>query len=200
MTFAVLTALLGHLYFLAFVNGMACFWGFVTWLTYGWIYTPLKRRTAFNTVVGAVSGATPILIGWSSTEMPLSTRAWALFLILFLWQFPHFMAIAWLYRQEYAKVGIRMLTVVDPTGTRAGVQAVVTALALLPVSFIPALYVAPPGASLYVSLAFVLGVGQLVFAILFFAVRSLTTARWLLRASLVYLPALLVLLMLLPWV
>ncbi len=199
LAFAGVTALAGHAYFLWNVNLQAAGWGFATWLIYGWIYTPLKRLTALNTVVGAISGATPILIGWTATEVPLSARAWALFWILFLWQFPHFMAIAWLYRKEYAAVGIRMLTVVDPSGMRAGIQAVTTALALLPVSFVPALYVAPPGASLYVSLAFVLGVGQLVFAFLFFAVRSRTTARWLLRASLVYLPALLVLLMLLPW-
>jgi protoheme IX farnesyltransferase len=197
--FALIAIVVGLGQFLWFVNVTAAAWAFATWLIYGWIYTPLKRRSAFNTVVGAVSGATPILIGWTAMGVPLDMRALALTMILFLWQFPHFMAIAWLYRQQYADVGIRMLTVVDPTGTRAAIQAVAAALALLPVSFVPALYVAAPGASLFVVLAFLLGVGQLIFAILFFAVRSRSTAAWLLKASLIYLPLLLVLLMLLPW-
>lgn len=199
MTFAIVTALLGHAYLYFFVNSVAAAWGFATWAIYGWIYTPMKRRSALNTAVGAVSGATPILIGWSATGTPLDLRATGLFLILFLWQFPHFMAIAWMYRDEYARAGIRMLTVVDPTGTQAGLQAVFAALALLPISFVPALYVSPPGASLYVALAFLLGAAQLACAVLFFAVRSRNSARWLLRASLIYLPMLVVLLMLLPW-
>ncbi|MFM2097139.1 MAG: Protoheme farnesyltransferase [Planctomycetota bacterium] len=199
MIFAIGTGILGHAYLFFFVNSMAAAWGFATWMIYGWIYTPLKRRSALNTAIGAISGATPILIGWSATGTALDLRALGLFLVLFLWQFPHFMAIAWMYREEYARAGIRMLTVVDPSGTQAGLHAVFAALALLPVSFIPALYVSPPGASLYVALAFLLGAAQLACAVLFFAVRSRNTARWLLRASLIYLPALVVLLMLLPW-
>ena len=102
-------------------------------------YTPLKTRSPLNTAVGAVSGALPILIGWTATGAALDMRALALVAVMFLWQFPHFMAIAWLYRDDYARAGQRMLTVVDPTGLRAGAQAVVGALALMPVSLVPAL-------------------------------------------------------------
>ena len=88
--------------------------GLLTWVLYVWIYTPLKSRTPVNTAVGAVAGAMPVLMGWSAVA-PLDLTAFALFLIVFLWQFPHFMAIAWIYRHDYAKAGLKMLTVVDPT-------------------------------------------------------------------------------------
>ena len=94
------------------------------------VYTPLKTRSPLNTAVGAVSGALPILIGWTATGAAIDMRALAVVGVMFLWQFPHFMAIAWLYRDDYARGGQRMLTVVDPTGLRAGAQAVVGALAL----------------------------------------------------------------------
>ena len=103
------------------------------------IYTPLKTRTPLNTAVGAVSGALPILIGWTATGTAIDMRCWALVAVMFLWQFPHFMAIAWLYREDYARGGQRMLTVVDPTGLRAAGQAIVAAMALVPVSLVPAL-------------------------------------------------------------
>jgi protoheme IX farnesyltransferase len=119
-----------------------------------------------------------------------------LFLAVFLWQSPHFMAIAWIYRRQYGRAGLKMLTVVDPSGRKAGVQSVLAALALLPVSYFPA--VDSPTASLYLVGVFLLGAGQLGCAIAFLAKRDQVTARWLLRASLVYLPSFLILLMLLP--
>jgi len=171
-------------------------WAAITWVIYvGW-YTPLKRVTAWNTAVGAVAGALPVLIGWSAVQGRLDVRAAALLLILFLWQFPHFMAIAWIYRRDYARAGLRMATVVDPSGRRAGVQAVLGALALLPVSFVPALSVPQPAA--YLCLALLLGAAQLACAVVFLLRRDDGSARRLLRASLVYLPCLLMLLTWLP--
>lgn len=198
LAFATFTIISGLAYLTYAVNLVTAFLGLLTWAIYVWIYTPLKSRTALNTAVGAVAGALPVLMGWSAGGAALDKRAWALFLILFLWQFPHFMAIAWIYRRQYARGGLKMLTVVDPTGRRAGMQAVLAALALLPVSFVPALFA--PGISWYVALAFLLGAGQLACAVAFYARLDEISARRLLRASLVYLPLLLGLLLLVPWI
>lgn len=196
--FAAVTICAGLAYLALAVNFITALLGLLTWTIYVWVYTPLKTRTALNTAVGAIAGALPVLMGWSAGGAALDKRAWALFLILFLWQFPHFMAIAWIYRRQYARGGLKMLSVVDPTGRRAGLQAVLAALALLPVSFVPALFA--PGVSWYVALAFVLGAGQLACAVLFCARLDEASARRLLRASLVYLPLLLGLLLLVPWI
>ena len=149
-----------------------------------------------NTFVGAFAGAMPVMIGWSSMNGHLDVRAAGLFFVVFLWQYPHFMAIAWLYRKQYATAKIRMITVVDSSGRKAGVQAILGATALLPVSFIPAVMF--PSATLYLSLAFVLGVVQWVFAWLFFLRRDEIAARRLLRVSIIYLPVLLGSMTLLP--
>ena len=159
----------------------------------------MKQRTWLNTVVGASGRSITYFDGVvGSGRCTLDMRAASMFFILFLWQFPHFMAIAWLYRHQYERAGFKMLTVVDPSGERAGVQAVLAALALLPVSFIPGFFAPPPGGSLYVTFAFLLGVGQLICAVIFLATRTEASARILLRASLIYLPALWVLLMFVP--
>jgi protoheme IX farnesyltransferase len=197
VSFAIVSIGGGLLYLALVVNFQTALLGLLTWFLYVWVYTPLKSRTAANTVVGAIAGALPILMGWSAEGAVLDFRAWALFFTVFLWQFPHFMAIAWIYRRQYERGGLKMLTVVDPSGRQAGLHAVAAALALLPVSFVPALFV--PGISWYVALAFVLGAGQLASAVAFCARLDEVSARRLLRASLVYLPALLALLMLVPW-
>jgi protoheme IX farnesyltransferase len=158
-----------------------------TWLVYVLAYTPLKTRSPLNTAVGAVSGALPILIGWTATGTPIDVRALALLGVMFLWQFPHFMAIAWLYRHEYARAGQRMLTVVDPAGLRAGAQALVGALALLPVSLVPAMSPDSGSPIIYCGWTLVLGGLQVAAALLFLFKRDDRTARRLLRASLVYL-------------
>jgi len=183
-----------------FVNLAAAGWGLLTWATYVLVYTPLKTRTAGNTAVGAVAGALPLFIGWSAVGVPLDYRAWGLWLILFLWQFPHFMAIAWLYRFDYAKGGFQMLTTVDPSGRRAGVQAVLAAAVLVPVSLVPALGLPNSAAVGYMLAACLLGLGQLVLAVWFLGTRNEVSARWLLRGSLIYLPAVMLLLAILPWV
>jgi protoheme IX farnesyltransferase len=159
----------------------------LTWGLYVWIYTPLKTRTPLNTVVGAVAGALPVLMGWTAVGAPLDLRAWSMFMIVFLWQFPHFMAIAWVYRREYAAAGLKMLSVVDASGHRAAAQAVITALVLIPVSLIPCLL--HPAAEWYFVWAVAAGAGQLACAIGFMVQLNDASARRLLLASLVYLPA-----------
>jgi protoheme IX farnesyltransferase len=158
-----------------------------TWLIYVLAYTPLKTRSPLNTAVGAVSGALPILIGWTAAGAAIDIRAVALVAVMFLWQFPHFMAIAWLYRADYARAGQRMLTVVDPTGVRAGAQAVIGALVLIPVSLVPALSPQAGSPAIYCGWAVLLGAAQLTAATLFLLHRDDRSARRLLRASLAYL-------------
>lgn len=171
------------------VNWTTALLGIASWITYVVIYTPLKQRSSANTAVGAVAGAIPILMGWTATGAPLSLTAWTLAGVLFLWQFPHFMAIAWLYRSEYAKAGHQMLTVVDPTGARPGAQAILGAALLIPVSMIPATLPTSGSPILYSLWAIALGGTQLAIATRFAIRRDDASARWLLRASLVYLPA-----------
>ncbi len=160
-----------------------------TWLVYVLAYTPLKTRSPLNTAVGAVSGALPILIGWTAAGAAIDVRALALMGVMFLWQFPHFMAIAWLHRADYARARQQMLTVVDPTGLRAGAQALVAALLLVPVSLVPALSPQAGSAAVYCLWAMLLGAGQVAAATLFLINRDDASARRLLRASLVYLPS-----------
>ena len=198
--FSLATLAGGALYLAVFVN-LACLgWALLTWAIYVVVYTPLKTQATVNTAVGAVAGALPVLIGWTATGEALDRRAVALALVLFLWQFPHFMAIAWLYRADYARAGHKMLTTVEPTGRRAGRQAVLAALALVPVSIVPVLAAPSLGGVLFTLCAIVLGMGQLAFAVFFLRQATDVSARLLLRASLVYLPTLLVTLMLVPWV
>jgi protoheme IX farnesyltransferase len=200
LTFAALTIVVGELYLAVAVNLQAAVWGMLTWAIYVWLYTPLKTRTPLNTAVGAVAGALPVMIGWSAASAPYNLRAASLFLVVFLWQFPHFMAIAWMYRKQYGQAGMRMLSVVDPTGRRAGVQAVCGALALLPVSLLPGVFTPGLGASVYLVTAFVLGIIQLAFAVAFWSSMTDAAARRLLRVSLVYLPTLLMLVLVVLWV
>jgi protoheme IX farnesyltransferase len=194
--FGGVTMTLGMFELVWAVNVSTALLGLTTWVVYVWIYTPLKTRTVSNTAVGAVAGALPVLMGWTAVAAPLDLRAWSMFLIVFLWQFPHFMAIAWIYRRDYGAAGLKMLPVVDQSGFRAGTQAIVAALGLLPVSLVPAL--SRPAAELYFTWAVLLGVGQLACAVSFLVQLNDTSARRLLWASLVYLPAIMALLLLGP--
>src|SRR5262245_36097245 len=150
------------------------------------VYTPMKRRSAFATLVGAVPGALPPLIGWTAARGTVSIGGAVLFAIVFLWQIPHFMAISWLYRDDYGKAGFPMLPVVEPDGRRTGRQAVMYAAALLPVSLMPGL-IGLTGA-LYVALAAILGLALFVLAVAFARRRTDAAARTLFFASIVYLP------------
>ncbi len=202
ITFAIVTIVAGEAYLALLVNIEAALWGLLTWAIYVWLYTPLKTRTPLNTAIGAISGALPVFIGWAAAGSVGNDylRASSLFMIVFLWQFPHFMAIAWMYRKQYGKAGMQMLSVVDPTGRRVGVQAVCGALALLPVSLLPGLFTPGFGGSVYLMAAFLLGVMQLAFAIAFCTSLSDLAARRLLKASLVYLPTVLMLALIVLWV
>ncbi len=185
--FGLVTLSAGAVELLVWVHPLTAAAAIATWLVYVTIYTPLKSRTPLNTAVGAVSGALPILIGWTATGAAVDMRCWALVAVMFLWQFPHFMAIAWLYREDYARGGQQMLTVVDATGLRAAGQAIVAALALVPVSLVPALSPATGSPFVYLFWTLLLGLGQAAAAAWFLLRRDDVSARWLLRASLVYL-------------
>lgn len=187
--FGTVVALIGVAYLGFLVNLLSAVLGALTWLIYVCVYTPLKSRSSANTPVGAVSGALPILMGWAAVDGHLNLSAATLFLIVFLWQFPHVMAIAWIYRRQYAAAGMKMLPVVDPSGVRAGVQAVLAALALVPVSFMPTMigFAGP----MYFIWALSLSLGQLFCAVAFLWCRNDQTARALFRVTLIYLPALL---------
>lgn len=167
-----------------------------TLLLYVLVYTPLKPRTTLNTAVGAIPGALPPVIGWAGATGTVGIEAFALFLIVFLWQFPHFLAIAWLYREDYARGGMRMLPGVDPDGALTGRQAATYALALIPAALLPA--VIGLAGSLYFAGSLALGIYYLDSSIRFWAGVSDPSARRLLRASFLYLPALLLLLVLNP--
>jgi protoheme IX farnesyltransferase len=200
VAFSLVGLVAGILQLTLFVNLACAAWAGLTWAVYVMAYTPLKPISTVNTAIGAVAGALPVLIGWTAVGGELDGRALALFLMLFLWQFPHFMAIAWLYRRDYEEAGHQMLTVVEPTGRRAGWQAVVAALVLVPVSVVPVLAAPGLGSVLYVAGAVLLGAGQIAFAALFWRQATELRAKLLLKASLVYLPTLLVTLMLAPWI
>lgn len=179
----------GLLWLIQEVNVTTAVLGAASWILYVVVYTPLKSRTPLNTTVGAVAGALPILMGWTATGAPLNLKAMSLAGVLFLWQFPHFMAIAWLYRREYARAGHQMLTVVDPTGLRSGAQAVVGSLALLPVSLVPAISPTSGSPFFYSFWALALGGAMLTLSIQYALRRDDQSARRLLRGSLLYLPA-----------
>ncbi|MCE9603974.1 MAG: heme o synthase [Planctomycetia bacterium] len=179
------------------VNAQTALFGFLTWFLYVVVYTPMKRSTPLNTVVGAVAGAMPVLMGCAANEGRFTLSVAALAMIVFLWQFPHFMAISWIYKDQYARAGLQMLSVVDPSGRRCGAQAVVTALILIPVSLLPA--VIDSAGSLYFAWALALGLAQLGCAVWFMLCLDERSARVLLRASLIYLPSLLLMLILGPF-
>jgi heme o synthase len=150
------------------------------------VYTPLKRRSPIATLVGAVPGALPPLIGWAASRGEISLGGLALFLIVFLWQIPHFMAIAWMYRDDYRLAGFPMLPVIDPDGRRTGRQAIVYAAALLPAGVLPTLAGVSGNASAVIATA--LGAGLLAAALRFAATRTDLAARRLFFGSLLYLP------------
>ena len=199
LVFAAATLLAGGIWLALLAGWQAAFWGLLTWCLYVLVYTPLKTRTTANTAIGAVAGALPVFIGWSAAGGEIDVRGAALFLILLLWQFPHFMAIAWLYRHDYARGGYLMLPVVDPSGRRAGVQAVLAAAALVPIAALPVLNAPTWLAAVYLVAVTVLGLLQLAVAFWFLLSTSDRSARCLLRMSLVYMPLLLVLLIAIPF-
>jgi len=184
-------AVAGLCYLALAVNPLTSFLGGCSLVTYVFVYTPLKRVTWLNTVLGAIPGGLPPLMGWTAARGHLSTDAWALFGILALWQLPHFMAIAWMYRDEYARAGFKMLPSIDPDGHRTGRQAVSHTLGLLPVSLTPFLFKLT--GPIYLAGALMLGFAFLWYAIQFSRHLTVLRARKLFFFSIIYLPLLLVL-------
>jgi heme o synthase len=170
------------------VTMLAATLAFVTLAVYLGVYTPMKRRTPLATLVGAVPGALPPLIGWSASHGDIAGGGAALFAIVFLWQIPHFMAIAWLFRDDYGQAALPMLPVLEPDGRRTGRTAVVYAAALIPVSQLPWL-IGMTGLS-YAAVAAAMGLCFLWLAVRFATVRSNAAARSLFLGSIVYLPVL----------
>jgi protoheme IX farnesyltransferase len=171
-----------------FVNPLSMAVALVTFLAYVAWYTPSKLRTSLSTVIGAVPGALPPMIGWAGATGTLSLEAWLLFAIVFLWQMPHFLAIAWLYREDYARAGFPMLPVVEPDGASTARQASAYTAALLPVSLMPTLIGLTTGA--YFAGALALGGAMLALTLRFARARTGGNARWLFIGSIVYLPLL----------
>ena len=166
----------------------------VTLVTYAWVYTPLKTRTSFATVIGAVPGALPPMIGWAAATGTMSREAWILFAIVFFWQLPHFLAIAWMYREDYARAGVPLLPVLEPDGRSTALQIVLYTSALVPVSLLPT--VVGLGGDVYFGAGLLLGIAFLAASLVFARQRTRTNARALFLASIVYLPVLWMLLVL----
>lgn len=191
--FAAALSVAGVLQLAFGANWLAAGIALATILSYALIYTPLKRVTSLATVVGAVPGALPPVIGWAAARGNVSIEAWTLFAIVFFWQMPHVLAISWLYRDDYARGGIRVLPVEEPDGRSTAFQMVNYAAALVPVSLMPSA-VGLTG-RVYFAGALVLGLACLVLAVRFARQRTNERARVLFYASLVYLPILWVLML-----
>ena len=192
LLFALVTGAGGVVWLAAFVNAATAVLAGATLGLYAAVYTPLKRRSSLSTAIGAVPGALPPVLGWVAAGGRLDVGAFSLFALLFLWQFPHFLAIAWIYREEYARAGLKMLPASGGTPKVVGLMAVAYALALVPLSLFPA--ACGLAGTAYQAVALLLSLGYLAAAVRFAAFESLRTARGLLWASLVYLPTLLVML------
>ena len=184
--FGLALSVAGLVLLAARANWLSAALALATLVIYLAVYTPMKLRTSAATLVGAIPGALPALIGWTASHGSVAYGGATLFAIVFLWQIPHFMAIAWLYRDDYGKAGFPMLAVIEPEGRRAGRQAVWYAVALVPVSVLPAFIgIAGP---IYFASALVLGLALLVLAVRFSATRSEAAARALFFGSITYLP------------
>jgi heme o synthase len=184
----------GVVYLSILSNVLAAALTLSTTVLYLGVYTPLKKVTPLATFIGAFPGAIPPLIGWAAARGSLSLGAWILFAILFLWQFPHFLAIAWMYREDYARAGIKMLPVVEPSGDRTFRQILVTAAILVPISLLPSV-IGITGIGYFFG-ATVLGMALL--QVCFWAERSRTNirAKWLMHATVIHIPVLLALMIL----
>jgi protoheme IX farnesyltransferase len=186
LVFAAAFSIAGCVVLWAGANLLSAAVALATLIIYALIYTPLKRRTSLATVVGAIPGALPPVIGWAAARDSLSQGAWVLFGIVFLWQLPHFLAIAWMYRDDYARAGFPMLPVIEPDGRSTARQAVVYSAALLPFSLAPTL-IGMAGA-LYFAGALALTLAFLGVATRFGITRNVADARRLFFASILYLP------------
>jgi protoheme IX farnesyltransferase len=188
LAFAIVISMIGFTELFLGVNALTGWLGLFTLLSYLFIYTPLKQRSPHSTTIGAIPGAMPPLIGFAAASGTLTWDAWILFAILFLWQFPHFYAIAWMYREDYERAGIRMLPVVEPDGESTARRMLICSLVLIPTSLLPK-FLAMTGnlylvGAIAVGLLFLYASAQVVFD------RTRQQARRVLLASVIYLPVL----------
>lgn len=182
--FGVLFSVAGVAYLSCFVNRLTGFVAFLIPATYVFAYTPLKRKTPLNTFVGAIPGALPVLLGWTAGGLSLNKEAMVLFLILFIWQIPHFLAIAWVYKEDYLKGGFKMFSGDDPDGRITGWQILVTSLILFAVSLLP-VFTGIAGLT-YLFMAIFFGVNLCGLALVL-ATHRLAYARHFIAASIIYL-------------
>ena len=191
--FGVAMGVTGMLCLALCVNLASAQWAALTLALYVFVYTPLKQITSLNTLVGAIPGALPPLIGFAAARGELNAQAWCLFAILFTWQLPHFLAIAWIYRQDYARAGFQMLPALDPEGFSTGRQIALHSLMLLPLSLLP--FMLHMSGWVYLISAALMSVAFIIFALNFTFKRSDKAARQLFLASVAYLPLLLAVMM-----
>lgn len=192
--FATVISLVGLTYLGLFANLLTAGLAALTLTTYVFLYTPLKTKTSLSTIIGAIPGALPVMGGWAAIRGDLGSGAWALFFILFFWQLPHFLAIAWLYKEDYARGGFPVLPVLDAEGDLTGRQIILNCLALLSVSLLPTL-MGLTGLVYFVG-ALVLGFAFLTSGIRLAMQKSNRHARQLLHASIIYLLVLITLMLL----
>lgn len=188
LVFGAILCLSSELYLYFLVNPVTATLGITVIIGYVLLYTPLKTRTPASTAIGAIPGAMPPLMGWTAASGEITLGGWALFTFLFLWQFPHFLAIAWLYKDEYAKAGILMLPVVEPSGRITARQIVLFAIMLVPVSLAP--FFLGFAGWIFLAAASVLGVWFLVESVRTARAKTPEMARRLLLVSVIYLPIL----------
>jgi protoheme IX farnesyltransferase len=186
LAFGISLCLVAEIYLAFLVNGLTAILGLIVIVGYVLLYTPLKTRTSASTAIGAIPGAMPPLMGWTASADEISLGAWALFALLFLWQFPHFLAIAWMYREQYAKAGILMLPVIEPEGKITARQIVVFTVILLPVSLAP--FFLGFAGLIYLVGASLLGLWFLAASIKTARAKTVEQARKLLLVSVLYLP------------
>lgn len=188
LIYAVVLSGLGLLILGVFVNWLSAAVALATLVSYAAIYTPMKLRSSFATVIGAVPGALPPVIGWAAATNTLTREAWILFGILFLWQLPHFLAIAWIYKDDYARAGFPMLAVIEPDGRSTARQSVLYAVALLPLSLAPTLV--GMATTTYFAGALVLTLAFVALTLRFAQTRAVGDARRVFFGSILYLPVL----------
>jgi protoheme IX farnesyltransferase len=187
LCFGLALSVVGSIYLAAAANVLASLLAMATLLSYLFLYTPLKRKTAWCVLVGAIPGAAPPLIGWAAASGKLSIEAWILYSLLFLWQFPHFMAIAWMYREDYDRAGYLVLPHKEPVRARfLNLQTLLPLSALMPLSLLPSMF--SHSRAIYCVVALLLSGGFFCYGAEFVLKKSRSAARRLLAASIIYLP------------
>ena len=194
LAFGALQCVVAEIYLAVLVNPLTAILGVSVIVGYVFLYTPLKTKTSASTAIGAIPGAMPPLMGWTAAQDEITIGAWALFALLFLWQFPHFLAIAWMYKDDYARAGIKMLPAVEPNGTVTARQIVLFTILLVPVSFAP-FFLGFAGV-VYLLGAAILGIWFLYESVSMARARTFERAKRLLLFSVIYLPLIFALLVL----